>query len=141
MSEEYKKIQEFFNLNPEEKQEHLRDILEDSVHFFEKFKKVLAEGTAEEKQEIMQELAAFRERVLEETEKIMRKTKLSPEEIDKIAHDPSNFSPEQWEALQEARGKIQEQFSEISSFMEQEEGREKPKKPKKRKKPKKKISG
>ncbi len=140
MSEEYKKIQEFFNLNPEEKQEHLRDILDDSVHFFERFRHILAEGSSDERKEIMQELMEFREKVVSETEKIMQKTNLSQDDLDKIAHDPSNFSPEQWETLEQARHKIEEQFSDITKFMKEESG-EQPEKPKKRKKPKKKFTG
>ena len=44
MSEEYRKIQEFFAMNAQEKSKHLKEILEKSIEFFQKFQRVLAEG-------------------------------------------------------------------------------------------------
>ncbi|MGL4348768.1 MAG: hypothetical protein ACRCSV_04865 [Chlamydiales bacterium] len=126
MSEEYRKIQEFFSMNAQEKSKHLKEILEKSIEFFQKFQRVLAEGSPEEKKAMMDEMESFRKQVMSQTESLAKSVGVSQEDLEKYAENPSNFTTEQWEALQSAKKKIQEQYQEISHAQEKEGGSKKP---------------
>lgn len=129
MSEEYRKIQEFFAMNAQEKSKHLKEILERSIEFFQKFQHVLAEGSPEEKKAMIDEMESFRKQVVAQTESLAKSVGISQEDLEKYAENPSNFTTEQWEALQSAKKKIQEQYKEISHAQNKEAGD--PKTPKK----------
>lgn len=122
MSEEYRKIQEFFSMNAQEKSKHLKEILEKSIEFFQKFQRVLAEGSPEEKKAMMDEMESFRKQVMSQTESLAKSVGVSQEDLEKYAENPSNFTTEQWEALQSAKKKIKEQYQEISYAQEKEGG-------------------
>lgn len=122
MSEEYRKIQEFFSMNAQEKSKHLKEILERSIEFFQKFQRVLAEGSPEEKKAMMDEMESFRKQVMAQTESLAKSVGVSQEDLEKYAENPSNFTTEQWEALQSAKKKIQEQYEEISHAQDKETG-------------------
>lgn len=126
MSEEYRKIQEFFSMNAQEKSKHLKEILQGSIEFFQKFQRVLAEGSPEEKKAMMEEMESFRKQVVSQTESLAKSVGVSQEDLEKYAENPSNFTAEQWEALQSAKKKIQEQYEEISQGQRKESGGKKP---------------
>ena len=122
MSEEYRKIQEFFSMNAQEKSKHLKEILEGSIEFFQKFQRVLAEGSPEEKKAMMEEMESFRKQVVSQTESLAKSVGVSQEDLEKYAENPSNFTAEQWEALQSAKKKIQQQYEEITDGQQKEGG-------------------
>lgn len=130
MSEEYRKIQEFFSMNAQEKSKHLKEILERSIEFFQKFQRVLAEGSPEERKAMMDEMESFRKQVVSQTESLVKSVGVSQKDLEKYADNPSNFTAEQWEALQSAKKKIQEQYEEISHAQSKEAGgKQSPNKP------------
>ncbi len=136
MAEEFEKILEFFSLDEKDKQDHLKDVFDDTVAYFEKFKYVLENGTPEEKKEMMAQIATMQKEIKQETEKLSDETGLSEEQLNDVAQDPSNFSEEQWEIITEARGNIEHQASEINKVVSYQKG-ESPKTPKKKTGPKK----
>lgn len=141
MSEEYRKIQEFFAMNAQEKSKHLKEILEKSIEFFQKFQRVLAEGSPEEKKAMIDEMESFRKQVVAQTESLAKSVGVSQEDLEKYAENPANFTTEQWEALQSAKKKIKEQYDEISHTQNKDMGQQKPPEKNMPKFPKKWIQG
>lgn len=136
MSKEFENIVRFFELEPEEKQKHLKEVFEESVEFFEKFKYVMQKGSREEKAEMLEQVRKMQEILQDETEKVKKVTGLSEEELKAFTDTQSNFEDEDWEIIQEAKSQIGKQADEIADIVgvKPEASGKKPKSPKKRKK-------
>ena len=139
MKDEFDRIMEFFTLSPEEKENHLQDIFEDSVEYFEHFKHILINGTSEEKKQAIERMGILKDMIEKETKKMVEKTGLSEEQMSKLSVDPKNFSEEQWDAIEGAKKKLQSGVEEIKEIVEEQtKGKAPPKKegeePKKTKK-------
>lgn len=139
MEDEFDRIMEFFNLSPEEKEGRLQEVFEDSVEYFERFKYVMMNGTPEEKKEAVKKVMILKKKIEEETKRVCEKTGLSPEQLAAYSSDPKNFSPEQWNAIEGAKKKLEEGVGELKKQVKGKESAEAPKKeeggPKKKKKP------
>ncbi len=132
MSQEFKKIMDFFAKSPEEKAEGLGEVFEESIAFFERFKHIMVSGSDEEKEEMRKNIMAMQEQIQQETERVLEETGMSEEEIQKIAQDPSQFSPDQWELIQSAQGQIHKQAEDIEKIRKDLEGGSEVAAPKKR---------
>ncbi|MDN3508422.1 MAG: hypothetical protein P0S93_00050 [Candidatus Neptunochlamydia sp.] len=108
MEDEFDRIMEFFNLSAEEKERRLQQVFEDSVEYFERFKYVMMNGTSEEKQEGVKKVMILKRKIEEETKRVCDKTGLTPEQLAAYSNDPKNFSQEQWNAIEEAKKKLDE---------------------------------
>ncbi|MCK4934050.1 MAG: hypothetical protein KAR79_00525 [Simkaniaceae bacterium] len=144
MTDEFKKIMEFFTLDPEEKASHLNEVFDDSIAFFEKFKYIIEKGTPEQKKEMIEHAAALQNKLRSETTKICDSTGLTEEELEAFSTDANNFSEEQWSSIQHAKVEIDKQATDISSMInlkKPESNEHKPRPPKKGKGPSSKRSG
>ena len=117
MHDELRKIMSFFSLDPKEKSEHLEEVFQDSIEFFEKFKDVLEKGTPEEKEKMLGEVMMLQEKLQQETQRMCEETGLSEGELKEYAQNKENFSDEEWKSIQSARHKLENQAEEISSAM------------------------
>ena len=137
--DEFAKIMKFFSMSQEERAEHFPEVFEQSAEFFEKFNHIMKEGTLEEKQHMIAELQELQRVVQEETSKLTDMTGLSDEELKAFAENEKNFTPEQWKMIQNTRGRIEKDATEVSNLLKfNEEGSEGESSPKKPKKPSKK---
>lgn len=144
MSDEFKKIMEFFSMDPEEKASHLNDVFDDSIAFFEKFKYIIEKGTPEQKKEMIEHAAALQNKLQSETSRICETTGLTEEELEAFSTDPNNFSEDQWSSIQNAKTEIEQQATDIASLInlkKPESKDHKPPPPKKGKGPKTKRTG
>ena len=82
MSDEFKKIMEFFSMDPEEKASNLNDVFDDSIAFFEKFKYIIEKGTPEQKKEMIEHAATLQNKLQSETSRICEATGLTAEELE-----------------------------------------------------------
>lgn len=138
MEDEFDRIMEFFNLSPEEKEGRLQEVFEDSVEYFERFKYMMMNGTPEEKKEAVKKVMILKKKIEEETKRVCEKTGLSPEQLAAYSSDPKNFSPDQWNAIEGAKKKLEEGVGELkkqvkgkgsSETSKKEEGDSKNKRP------------
>ncbi len=144
MSDEFKKILEFFSMDPEEKASHLNDVFDDSIAFFEKFKYIIEKGTPEQKRKMIEHAAALQNKLESETSRICETTGLTEAELESFSTDPDNFSEDQWSSIQSAKTKIEEQARDIASLINLKKSKSKEHKPlpyKKEKGPKAKRAG
>lgn len=142
---EFDKIMEFFSLSPKERDAKLKDVFEDSIEFFERFRHTMTEGTPEEKERALEEISRLKDKVEAESSKIKEETGMSEEDLKQFVQDPKHFGSGQWEALQDAKDKISEGVEGLKSDImkdgvgSSQEGN-KPKKKKKGSKKNKRIS-
>lgn len=122
MKDEFDRIMEFFNLSPEEKEGRLQEVFEDSVEYFERFKHVIMNGTQEEKQEAVKKVMILKKKIEEETKRVCEKTGLTPEQLTSFTNDPKNFSPEQWNAIEGAKKRLDKGVSELKKEVKEKTG-------------------
>ncbi|PCI77503.1 hypothetical protein COB21_03040 [Candidatus Aerophobetes bacterium] len=103
---EFEKIMEFFSLSPKERDVKLKDVFEESIEYFERFRHVMVNGSSEEKQQALEEIGRLKDKVQDESKKIQEKTGMSDEDLKQFVQDPKHFQQGQWDALQDAKGKI-----------------------------------
>lgn len=117
MHDEFRKIMSFFSLDADQKAEELDGVFKSSIEFFDKFKYVLENGTPEEKNEIMNEVMQLQEKLQQETEKMCSETGLSEDQLKEYAQSKDNFSDEEWESIQSAKSKLEQQAEELASVL------------------------
>ncbi len=117
MANEFEKIMEFFTLPAEEKGDHLKDVFEESIEFFEKFKYTMQNGTPEEKQAMLDQVKKMQDKLQEETSKVKELTGLNDEELQAFANNKANFKDEDWEVIESAKNTIGQQADEISGIL------------------------
>ncbi|WP_194847666.1 hypothetical protein [Candidatus Neptunochlamydia vexilliferae] len=133
MEDEFDRIMGFFDLSSEEKEARLKEVFEDSVEYFKRFKYQMLNGTEEEKKESLKKMTLLKAKMEEETQRICKKTGMTPEQLAAYSSDPKNFSQEQWGAIKGAKQKLDEDAKEMKK--KGDGGNEPPKK--RRKRPKK----
>lgn len=116
MADEFDKIMKFFELPAEEKQARLKDVFEESIEFFEKYKHFLQTGTEEEKKSMMVKMRTLQTRLKEETSKIVQATGLSEDDLKAFASDPKNYDKGEWETIQTAKTRIESQAKDIKKM-------------------------
>ncbi len=120
MEDEFDKLMKLLSEGEEEKEKKLEEIFQGCTAFFERYNQVLAAGTKDEKEVIVQKMSVLRERIREENEKSQRRMGLTPEEVKKLSQEEKNFTPEQWEFLQETQKKLFKEREEDKKMMLQE---------------------
>lgn len=113
MQDEFDRIMEFFNLSPEEKESRLQEVFEDSVEYFERFKYIMMNGTPEEKKKAVEKVMILKEKIEEETKRVCEKTGMTPQQLAEYSKNPKNFSPEQWNAIEGAKKKLESGVGDI----------------------------
>lgn len=132
MHEELKRIMEFFDLDTDQKTEHLGDVFKDTVEFFNRFKHVLEKGSAEEKKAMIEEVLKLQEKLELETNEMCDTMEMNEDELKEFSENPENFSEEEWQTIQEAKQRLESQASEIEDVIGFDQAKE-PKKAKSKK--------
>jgi len=129
MQDEFDRIMAFFDLSPEEKETRLKEVFDDSVEYFERFKYVMLNGTPEEKKDAVQKVMILKKKIDEETQRVCKKTGMTPEQLAAYSNDPKNFSKEQWQAIKGAKEKLDEGVSDVKKAVGDKREGAPPKKP------------
>ncbi len=106
IKDEFNRLTKLFHEAAEGKQINLEEVFSESLAFFEHLKEQIAKGSIEEKKEAMAMMAEMYTKMMEDTKKICEQSGMSEEQLISFAENPSNFSPEQWQTIQESRDKI-----------------------------------
>ncbi len=131
MNDELKKIIEFFEMEPEEKSEHLEDVFSNTVEFFDRFKYTLENGSAEEKKQVVEDVLKLQEKLQIQTDEMCKSMDMSEDELKEFAQNPENFTEEEWEAIQDAKIKLESQAHDIGDLVHFKGSADSEKKPKK----------
>ncbi|MBS0652330.1 MAG: hypothetical protein JSR39_02260 [Verrucomicrobia bacterium] len=106
LKDEFNRLMNLFAQGAEGQAINLEEVFRQSLAFFEHLNVQLQKGSQEEKKEALMMMSEMYTQMMQETKKICEKTGMSEEQLTSYAENPSNFSPEQWSSIQEARKKM-----------------------------------
>lgn len=118
MEDEFDKLMEIFSEEANSKEKKLEEIFQKSAEFFEKYKDVIAKGSLEEKSVIQKKMNLLREKLKVETEESYARLGISEGEVKALAENPKNFTPKQWDFLQNAKEKMFQEKNEQEKKIE-----------------------
>ncbi len=114
---------------------NLEDILKEAVVFFETLRQEFPKASKDEREEMVQMMNHLHIKLQEVSKKTAERAGMSEEDISAYAENPSNFTQEQWEAVQSSKRQLYDSARKFSSAIEQRrreqgfEGEEPKKKP------------
>jgi hypothetical protein len=85
------------------------------MSFIEKYKYIQNKGDETEKKSINEKMALLKEKISYEKKLSQEQLSLTPEEINALSLDESNFTKEQWEMLQTAKSSAKRDKEKLSS--------------------------
>jgi isopenicillin N synthase-like dioxygenase len=133
--EEFEQLVAFFSLPQEEKMKRFSEVLQHTVSFFKAFRETMEKGTPDEKADMLRKAIDLQNVMKEETQGLAETVGLSENDLKDFALNAANFTPEQWEEMQRARGELDKQVDAISETLSQAE-ESLPKPPSQKPKPK-----
>lgn len=126
IQEEFEHLKALFRAAAEGSQVNINAIFQQSLHFFEELKKQLESDSIEDKEEAIELMRQMYEQMVVDTQKIVERSGLSAEQLSSFADNPTNFSKDEWNALQASKEQIQEvgeNLSKASQTIGKEEAR------------------
>ncbi len=106
LKEEFNRLMNLFAQGAEGQPINLEEIFKQSLAFFEHLNVQLEKGSQDEKKEALMMMSEMYTQMMQETKKICEKTGMTEEQLSTYAENPSNFSSEQWNSIQEAKEKM-----------------------------------
>jgi hypothetical protein len=102
----FDELMKIFHEGAEGKPIDIKKLFSESLALFEELKKELKEASPEERTDLMRMMSDMYREMLQETQKICENSGMSEEQLLAYSENPSNFTREQWQTLQESRMKI-----------------------------------
>ncbi|NGX39502.1 MAG: hypothetical protein KR126chlam1_00831 [Chlamydiae bacterium] len=125
IKEEYKRLLALLEEGKENpKDVSLEEILKEAVLFFEELRKSFPSAEKEEREEMIQMMSRLHTKLQEISKITAEATGMSEEELSAFAENPSNFTPEQWQLVQESKSKLYDSARKLSSSLHK--GRKEP---------------
>lgn len=115
IKDKYKKLLHLIDQSTETQEVKLEDILSEAVVFFEELRKEFPKAPKEAKEEMVHMMSTLHSKLQAVSDKVAKETGLSDEDLNAIAEDPSNFTPEQWRLVQESKRKLYDSARKFSS--------------------------
>ena len=142
MEDEFDQLMSLFSQDSIKKEANMVEIFQRCTEFFDKYQYVLSQGSNDERIAMQKKMNALRDKLKEENEKAQSVIGISPDDVKALLSDEKNFTPEQWEFLQNAQEKLFQAKEEVEKEEQQDrEKREALLKSKSKKKPTTRKSG
>ena len=138
IKKEYQRLLKLLAKSENLKEFNLEETLKEAVVFFEELRKTFSSAPKEEKEEMIQMMTTLHEKLQQISKKTADESGMTEEELAIFAENPSNFTPEQWQLVQESKRKLYDSARQFSSSVSSEE--RKPKADVEAKKPRKKTA-
>jgi hypothetical protein len=106
IKDEFNRLMKLFHQGAEGKQINLQELFSESMAFFEKLKEEFAQGTPEDRRDALKMMSEMHKEVIAESQKIIKNSGMSEEQLFAFAENPSNFTPEQWQDFQKSKSQI-----------------------------------
>ncbi|MBS0620217.1 MAG: hypothetical protein JSS61_02010 [Verrucomicrobia bacterium] len=122
LKEEFDRLAQLFKDGAEGKPVRLESVFQEALAFFEQLKRQLSEGDDEQKIEALTMMREMHQLMEVETKKIVARSGVTQEDLVAYADNPTNFTPEQWRAMQESKDKILHVGSDLTKIVVEMEG-------------------
>ena len=107
MKEKIDELEKLYSEINELTPEKMEMLVSESIKTFEQILGQMNSGSEEEKKEAVKAAERLRENLEKQAQKAVDKLKISTDELEAFASNPDNFSEEEWEALQRAKGDLE----------------------------------
>jgi len=108
LKDEYNQLIKLFHDGAEGKTINLDEVFAQSLTFFNHLKAQVEKGSPEEKKEAVSMMSEMYNQMIAETKKITERSGVPEDQLLAYAENPSNFTPEQWQQIQQSKQKIAE---------------------------------
>lgn len=98
----------------------IEEILKESVIFFEKLRTEFPKAGKDEREEMIHMMTTLHARLQQVSRESAESAGMSEEDLNAYAEDPSNFTPEQWQSVQETRRKLYDSARKFSATMDEQ---------------------
>jgi hypothetical protein len=104
--ERFEHLMKIFREGAEGKTIDIKALFNEVLALFEELKEEIKKASPEEKKEMMHLMTEMYKYMQQETRKICQNSGMTEEQLIAFSENPANFSPAQWEMIQESRMKI-----------------------------------
>lgn len=118
LKDDFDRLLKLFHEGAEGNLSNLDEVFSQSLEFFKHLKAQIEKGTPEEKQEAMRMMGELYSQMNIAAKQITEKSGLTEEQLLSYADNPSNFTPEQWAAIQESRQQISKAGEDLAKAVE-----------------------
>ncbi|SRR5581483_5563779 len=118
LKDDFDRLLKLFREGAEGNLSSLDEVFSQSLEFFKHLKTQIEKGTPEEKQEAMKMMSELYSQMIIAAQQITEKSGLTEEQLLSYADNPSNFTPEQWAAIQESRQQISKAGEDLAKAVE-----------------------
>jgi hypothetical protein len=98
----------------------MEEVLREAVVFFETLRKEFPSADKDKREEMVHMMTHLHSKLQEISKKTAEKSGMSEDELNAYAENPSNFTPEQWQLVQQSRRDLYDSARKFSSSMSQE---------------------
>lgn len=98
----------------------LEEILQEAVVFFETLRVEFPKAGKEEREEMVHMMTTLHAKLQEVAKQSAAASGMTEEELNAYSEDPSNFSPEDWQLVQNTRRKLYDSARKFSGAMEEQ---------------------
>lgn len=116
---EYEKLLSMIESSTDYGKVSLEEILKEAVTFFEVLRKEFPGASKEQREEMIQMMTHLHTRLHEVSVETAKSAGMTEEELSVFAENPANFSPEQWQMVQETRRALYDSARKFSDVLEQ----------------------
>lgn len=118
IKDEYHRLLQLIENSRDFQKVSLEDILKEAVVFFEALRKEFPAAPKEEREEMIQMMTHLHNRLHEISKETAEASGMTEDELSAFAENPSNFTPEQWQIVQNTRRELYDSARKFSSALE-----------------------
>jgi hypothetical protein len=126
LRDEFNRLMALFHEGAEGKPINIEEVFAQSLMFFEHLKEQIRTGSPEERKEATDMMVQMYQQMMVETKRISERSGLSEEQLASYAENPSNFTQEQWRAIQESKEKIYRAGQDLAKSIQATSGEAEP---------------
>ncbi len=118
LKDEFIRVMQLFHDAAEGEKINLEEVFQQSFQLFEHIKDQIATGTPDEKREALRMMSEMYTQMIKDSKRIAESSGMTEEQLLSFADNPSNFTPEQWNAMQSSKERIRAAGEELSASLE-----------------------
>ncbi len=123
LQEEFSRLIFMYQEAAEGKGTSVQDIFQKSLDFIQHLKKEVAEGNEEDRQAAVKMMNELYQHMKNHTKTMCDRAGITEEEFIANAENPSNFTPEQWRAMQASREDLAHAGQDLVKLLREKERR------------------
>ena len=132
LQEEFARLIYMYQQAAEGKEGSVKELFQKSLQFIEDLKQQLITGDEEDKQAAVRMMSELYQHMRNHTKSMCEKTGVTEEEMAANAENPANFTPEQWQSMQESKLKLAQSGQELVNCFDQKKRQQEKRRPKAR---------